>query len=70
IDAGVGNTARDDGLTFLDVVWDEAPFRDHEAFVATVERVAGEWREEGRFSEQERSAVTDAARRAEAELRS
>ena len=26
IDSGVPNRSRDDGLTFLDMVWDEAPF--------------------------------------------
>jgi hypothetical protein len=69
IDAGVANPARDDGLTFLDAVWDEAPFGSHAELVATVERVAGEWEGSGLLSGGDRAAIHDAARRAEAELR-
>lgn len=66
VDSGVANPAGDDGLTFLDVVWSEAPFPDHARFVETVERVATEWRASGRLGEKERAAIVDAARRAEA----
>ncbi len=68
VDSGVPNSARDDGLTLLDVVWDQAPFADHAAFVAAVERAAGEWRSAGRLGPSQAEAVVDAARRAEAEL--
>ncbi len=34
-----------DGLTFLDVVWDEAPFHAHGDFVETVRRTARARRE-------------------------
>jgi len=69
VDAGVPNAAPAGGLTFLDTVWDLAPFADHAAFVATVERVAGEWQAAGTFTAAQGSAVGDAARRAEADLR-
>jgi DUF1680 family protein len=69
IDAGVANSAREDKLTFLDVVWDQAPFTDHRAFVAAVTRVAGEWEKAGRFTAQDRSAVVAAAGKAERDLR-
>ncbi len=69
IDAGVANSAREDKLTFLDVVWDQAPFADHRAFTAAVTRVAAEWEKAGRFSAQERTAVIAAAGKAERDLR-
>jgi hypothetical protein len=70
IDAGVANSAREDKLTFLDVVWDQAPFASHQAFVAAVTRVAAEWEKGGRFTAQDRSAVVAAAGKAERDLRS
>jgi hypothetical protein len=69
IDSGVANTAREDKLTFLDVVWDQAPFANHRAFVASVTNVAAEWEKAGRFSAQERGAVVAAAGKAERDLR-
>jgi hypothetical protein len=39
VDSGVANTKRDDGMTFLDVVWAGAPFTNHGRFVAAVERM-------------------------------
>jgi uncharacterized protein len=36
-----------DGLTFLDVVWDEAPFATHGDFVETVRRTARDFAEAG-----------------------
>lgn len=68
IDTGVPNGARDDGLTLLDVVWDQAPFADHATFVAAVEGATTQWREAGRFGQSQADAVVDAARRAEGEL--
>ena len=68
VDAGVPNSARDDRLTFLDVVWDAAPFADHRQFMAAVTRVAAEWEKAGRFTAAQRSAVLDAAARAERDL--
>ena len=66
--AGVTNPSRDDGLTFLDAVWDQAPFASHDQFVATVESVATEWEGSGLLRAGERETIVDAARWAEAEL--
>jgi DUF1680 family protein len=68
IDSGVANRAREDGLTFLDALWDGAPFRSHRDFMTAVNRTAGIWRQAGRLSEQERTAVVAAAAKAEREL--
>jgi DUF1680 family protein len=68
VDAGVANPARDDGRTFLDAVWDEAPFTSHDEFVTTVERTASEWTSSGPLPAGSQNAIVDAARRAEADL--
>jgi hypothetical protein len=70
IDAGVPNRKREDGLTFLDVLWNEAPFATHRAFTTAVARIAAEWEKAQRFTAQERTAVVTAAGKAEQELRS
>jgi len=69
VDSGVSNPAGPEGPTFLDAVWADAPFPDHGAFLATVERVAGEWAGRGVFSAEQQRAIVDAARRAEEDLR-
>jgi DUF1680 family protein len=69
IDSGVPNRTRDDRLTFLDVLWDGAPFATQREFAAAVDRIAAEWQKAGRFTAQERAAIVDAAARAERELR-
>jgi hypothetical protein len=66
---GVANSAGADGVTFLDRVWDQAPFANHDQFVATVERVAGEFGQQGLFTAEQRTAIVDGARRAEPDLR-
>jgi hypothetical protein len=68
-DAGVANRTGGDRLTFLDVVWDQAPFANHRQFTATVSRIATEWEKAGRFTAQERAAVVAAAGKAERDLR-
>ena len=68
VDAGVENPAREDGLTLLDEVWDEAPFTSHDEFVSTVERTADEWSTADRLPTGSRDAIVDAARRAEKDL--
>ena len=68
VDAGITNTKRDDGVTFLDAVWAGAPFADHGQFMASVERAAAEWRTAGRLTAAEERAVSQAARRAERDL--
>jgi hypothetical protein len=69
IDTGVPNSTREDGLTFLDALWGDAPFADHRAFASTVAKVASEWEKAGRFTAQDRAAVVAAAGKAEQELR-
>jgi hypothetical protein len=64
LDAGVANTQREDGASFLDAVWTGAPFRNHAQFMTRVERTATEWQAAGRMSSGERTQVTQAARRA------
>lgn len=58
----------DDGLTFLDVVWDGAPFANHGEFVSTVARVAEDFLEMGLFTAAEKDTVVSRAARAEREL--
>ncbi|MDA0179467.1 glycoside hydrolase family 127 protein [Solirubrobacter phytolaccae] len=54
----------DEGLTFLDVVWDQAPFASHAAFVAAVDAAAATL-----LTAEQRATVVTAAQSAEAELR-
>jgi hypothetical protein len=68
VEAGVPNTPGDDGLSFLDVIWDQAPFQDHAQFVAAVEQTAAEREAAGRYSAEQGAAAVAAARQAEAEL--
>ncbi|MET9384262.1 hypothetical protein ABZY09_25075 [Streptomyces sp. NPDC002928] len=63
-DSGVPNRARGDGLTFLDVLWAQAPFATSGRFVGAVRGLADGWLSEGRFSRAERDAVVAAAVRA------
>jgi DUF1680 family protein len=58
----------DDGLTFLDIVWDQAPFATHGAFVSTVARAAEGFVAAGLFSAEEKDLVVSAAGRAERDL--
>jgi hypothetical protein len=58
-----------DGLTFLDIVWDHAPFADHAAFVAAVTSTADAFVSAGTFTQSARDIVVAAAVSAEQELR-
>ena len=58
----------DDGLTFLDIVWDQAPFQHHGSFVATVARTADDFVQRGLFTAKEKDTVVSAAARAGGEL--
>jgi DUF1680 family protein len=69
IDSGVPNSARDDRLTFLDVLWEGAPFATHRDFTSAAARVAAEWEKAGRVTAQQRAAIMDAAAKAERDLR-
>ena len=68
IDSGVANRSREDGFTFLDIVWDEAPFASHAQFLAVTDRISLDWQGRGLLSERERVAIRDAAEKARAEL--
>lgn len=57
-----------DGLTFLDVVWDHAPFATHGRFVSTIARTAGEFVAAGHLTEEQRDKVVAAAASARSEL--
>jgi hypothetical protein len=57
-----------DGLTFLDIVWDQAPFRDHGALVSAVARTAHDFVAKGLFTRAQKDAVVSAADRARKEL--
>ncbi|MFJ7996201.1 hypothetical protein ACIQ7D_03380 [Streptomyces sp. NPDC096310] len=60
-DSGVANRARGDGATFLDVLWERAPFTSSGQFVAAVRALAESWLAEGVFSRAERDRVIEAA---------
>ena len=57
-----------DGPTFLDLVWDEAPFPDHGAFVATVTRTAEAFVGAGVLTAAEKDRIVADAARAAREL--
>ncbi|UUU36798.1 glycoside hydrolase family 127 protein [Streptomyces sp. CA-210063] len=60
-DSGVPNRARADGLTFLDVLWQQAPFTTSGRFVRAVRSLADGWLSEGLFTRAERDRVVAAA---------
>ncbi|KAK7420370.1 hypothetical protein QQX98_002793 [Neonectria punicea] len=57
-----------DGPTFLDVVWDQAPFATHAAFVKVVTSTADAFVNAGVYTAKERNIVVTKARKAEKEL--
>ncbi|MER6957888.1 beta-L-arabinofuranosidase domain-containing protein [Streptomyces sp. NPDC000618] len=67
-DSGVPNRARGDGLTFLDVLWAQAPFTASARFVEAVRGLADAWLSAGLFTPAERDRVVAAA--VDADLRS
>jgi len=70
VDSGVSNEPVDEeGLSFLDRVWEAAPFSHHGRFVRRVRDVSEDWVARGRFTPQDRRAVITAAVRAEDSLR-
>ncbi|MDX3243356.1 glycoside hydrolase family 127 protein [Streptomyces sp. ME18-1-4] len=60
-DSGVPNRARADGLTFLDVLWEQAPFATSARFVDAVRTLADTWLSGGLFTRAERDRVVAAA---------
>ncbi|MCL2731304.1 MAG: glycoside hydrolase family 127 protein [Actinomycetia bacterium] len=57
-----------DGLTFLDVVWDQAPFRTHGDFVSAVARTADDFQGRGLLTAAQKDTVVSAAARARTQL--
>ncbi|KAH7308512.1 glycosylase [Stachybotrys elegans] len=57
-----------DGPTFLDLLWDQAPFATHEEFVEAVTALADEFVEAGVFDAEERDSIVSVAVEAEEEL--
>jgi hypothetical protein len=68
VDSGVPNRAREDGLTFLDELWSEAPFANHKQFMTAVNRITTAWQQAGKLSPTERAAIVVAATRAESQM--
>jgi hypothetical protein len=66
-DTGVPNDRREDGLTFLDLVWAGAPFANHGQFVRAVQDISAEWVRAGLLTGPERETVIVGA--AQADLR-
>lgn len=62
-DSDVPNYDRGDGCTFLDVVWEQAPFDNHGQFVHTVETLTSDWVADGMRDPRERVAIIVAAAR-------
>ncbi|GHH11221.1 glycoside hydrolase family 127 protein [Streptomyces lanatus] len=60
-DSGVPNRARGDGLTFLDVLWEQAPFATSGRFLQAVRTLADRWLADGLFTRTERDRVVVAA---------
>jgi DUF1680 family protein len=70
VDSGVENeTVDDDGFSFLDRVWEAAPFETHARFLRRVREVSGEWQAAGRLTPDERQTIITAAAQAEDSLR-
>lgn len=57
-----------DGPTFLDVVWDSAPFESHDAFVGTVKDVVNSFVSQGVFTHEEGETIVKGATDAKDEL--
>ncbi|MBP2327907.1 DUF1680 family protein [Kibdelosporangium banguiense] len=70
VDSGVSNQAVDEeGFSFLDRVWQAAPFENHAHFVRQVGDVSAQWQAKGRFTRHDRQAVLIAASQAQDSMR-
>ncbi|MEN3358949.1 MAG: uncharacterized protein V7637_2931 [Mycobacteriales bacterium] len=65
VGSGVPNHQRADGLTFLDVLWDDAPFPDQAAFIRAVASLSSSWLGQGLLTRTERQRVLTAASRSD-----
>jgi hypothetical protein len=63
-----GGSRASGSVTFLDVVWDRAPFSNHGRFVSTVRPVAADFAGKGLLTSEQQDAVVSAATSAEAQL--
>lgn len=61
VDSGVTNYADSDGLTFLDRVWEQAPFSGQGQFQQTVAQLANQWEQAGLLTAAEHQDVVSAA---------
>ncbi|MEU8243895.1 beta-L-arabinofuranosidase domain-containing protein [Actinoplanes missouriensis] len=61
VDSGVPNRSGDDGTTFLDELWSQAPFRSKREFQRAVSDTARRWERAGLLSREEAAAVRKAA---------
>jgi DUF1680 family protein len=61
VNSGVANAQRSDGLTFLDLVWAQAPFASQGAFVNTVTSVANELVQAGLLTAADQQKIVSAA---------
>jgi uncharacterized protein len=64
VDSGVANPQRSDGLSFLDVVWAQAPFANHGQFQKAVTSTAQEFVTAGLLTPAQQSQIVSAAGRA------
>jgi hypothetical protein len=64
VDSGVANPQRSDGLSFLDVVWAQAPFANHGQFQKAVTSTAREFVTAGLLTPAQQSQIVSAAGRA------
>jgi DUF1680 family protein len=64
VDSGVANHQRADRLSFLDLLWAQAPFADQSQFVRSVDTLSLDWLNTGLLTRQERQAILTASARA------
>jgi len=61
VDSGVPNYAQGDGTTFLDLVWDQAPFKNGGDFQSAVATLATQWLGAGLLTSAEKDAIISTA---------
>ena len=61
VDSGVPNIQGSDGLTFLDLVWSQAPFASQGAFQNAVSGVAAQWVQSGLLTAADQQKINAAA---------
>jgi len=69
-DSGVPNVDQGDGVTFLDAVWEAAPFKNQGQFMSTVAKLSTDWVKRGLFTRTQRTAIVEAAANAKEDLAS